>query len=71
MSRGKRGTSNYKMYTFRISLENLKYIEWYSKNTGMTKGQAINNIIDSDRDQKTRYDDEIPDDPRQLKLDFE
>ena len=49
MSRGKRGTCNYKMYTFRISLENLKYIEWYSKKNGLTKGQSINNIIDFDK----------------------
>ena len=57
MSRGKRGTCNYKMYTFRISIKNLKYIEWFSKMNGLTRGQAINQIIDVDAGREKRLEE--------------
>ena len=46
MSRGKKGTCNYKMMTFRINLENLKYLNWREKYHNISKGISINRILE-------------------------
>ena len=71
MSRGKRGTCNYKMMTFRISIRNLKYIKWLGEQTKQTKGQAINSIINYIRETNSTYHEKEEIHPRQTTLDFD
>lgn len=71
MSRGKRGTCNYKMYTFRISKENLKFLEWAAAMRENTKGQQINEFIESIRNYRPDYQKTEEVDPRQTIIDYD
>lgn len=48
MSRGKRGTCNYRMMTFRVNKENWMWLE-HMRKAGYEKGVIINYLIHLER----------------------
>ena len=68
MSRGKRGTCNYRMMSFRVHKDNWSWLE-HKKKQGFEKGVLINELLDLERCTDSTYKE--PEDPRQKYLEFD